>query len=377
MPAWSSLPLAEGRVSRGQDTAEGRWWWRSGSRRMPSWVGFVVDVRSVARRRLADALAAADGADVIVANELAVLLGWQAARRDDTPLVRVRLCPAPRWARGPLGAPLRRLAWLAALPWLAWVRRGSGLRRLPLGEPLSHLAERGALELNAFSPAVAPPVRGAGAHVTGYWQTESDHDEPPPAGLERVPARRAPLRSRSASAAWATPTRPPPSRSPSRPSPAAGARGVLLGEQYRGHAAGLPEGVLWVSAVDHDWLLPHCAAVVHHGGAGTVAAALRAGLPSVVVPHMIDQYTWARRLRELGAAAAPIPRRRLTAQRLQKALTEVLGDRADARAGRRARRADRPGRRDRAGNSTCSRPIWGYCRPRRREGVANRNNTWR
>ena len=83
-----------------------------------------------------------------------------------------------------------------------------------------------------------------------------------------------------------------------------------------------------MSAVDHEWLLPRCAAFVHHGGAGTVAAALRAGLPSVVVPHMIDQYTWARRLRELGAAAAPIPRRRLTAQRLQKALTEVLGDRA-------------------------------------------------
>ena len=318
-------PLAEGRVSRGQGTAEGRWWWRSGSRRLPAWVGFIVDVRSVARRRLADALAASDGADVIVANELAVLLGWQASRRHATPLVRVRLCPAPRWARGPLGAPLRRLAWLAALPWLAWVRRGSGLRRLPLGEPLSHLTEHGALELNAFSPAVAPPVHGTGVHVVGYFQTESDHDEPPPAELEPfLAAGPAPVAigfgSMGDSDPAATATLAVTALS------GAGERGLLLGEQYRDQAAGLPRNVLWVGAVDHEWLFPRCAAVVHHGGAGTVAAVLRAGLPSVVVPHMIDQYTWGRRLRELGAAAVPIPRRRLSAERLQKALTEALAD---------------------------------------------------
>ena len=319
------VPLAEGRVSRGQRTAEGRWWWRRGSRRLPAWVGFIVDVRSVARRRLADALAASAGADVIVANELAVLLGWQASRRDGTPLVRVRLCPPPRWARGALGAPLRQLAWLAALPWLAWVRRGSGLRRLPLGEPLSRLGEHGALELNAFSPAVAPPLRRPGAHLTGYWQTQPDHHEPPSARLQEfLEAGPAPVAigfgsmgdsDPAATAALAVGAL-----------AGAGARGVLLGEQYGEQAGGLPESVLWVGAVDHDWLFWRCAAVVHHGGAGTVAAALRAGLPSVVVPHMIDQYTWGRRLHELGAAAAPIPRRRLTAERLQRALTEVLAD---------------------------------------------------
>ncbi len=317
-------PLAEGRVSRGQQTAEGRWWWRSGSRRLPAWVGFVVDVRSVARRRLADALAATDGAEVIVANELAVLLGWQASRRHATPLVRVRLCPPPRWARGPLGAPLRQAAWLVALPWLAWVRRGSSLQRLPLREPLSRLGEDGGLELNAFSSAVAPVNSRPGEHLTGFWQAERDHDEPPPARLEEF-LREGPApvaigfgsMGDSDPAVTATLAR--------AAIEAAGVRGILLGEQYAPHAGGLPPSMVWAGAVDHEWLFARCAAVVHHGGAGTVAATLRAGLPSVVVPHIIDQYTWARQLHELGAAAAPIPRRRLTAERLAKALREVLG----------------------------------------------------
>lgn len=318
-------PLAEGRVSRGQKTAEGRWWWRRGARRLPAWVGFIVDVRSVARQRLADALAASEGAEVIVSNELAVVLGWQASRRSGARLVRVRLCPAPRWARGPFGAPLRQLAWLAALPWLAWVRHGSDLQRLPLGEPLSHLAQRGALELNAFSPAVAPPASDPAAHLTGYWQTQPELDEPPSPQLEEfLQAGPAPVAvgfgsmgdsDPAATAALAVSAL-----------EGAGARGILLGEQYADQAAGLPQSVLWVPTVDHDRLFWRCAAVVHHGGAGTVAATLRAGVPAVVVPHMIDQYTWARRLHELGAAAAPIPRRRLTAQRLEQALTEVLGD---------------------------------------------------
>jgi sterol 3beta-glucosyltransferase len=46
--------------------------------------------------------------------------------------------------------------------------------------------------------------------------------------------------------------------------------------------------------VDHDWLLRQCSAVVHHGGAGTAAAALRAGLPSVISPLLFDQHLWVR-----------------------------------------------------------------------------------
>ena len=84
--------------------------------------------------------------------------------------------------------------------------------------------------------------------------------------------------------------------------------------------------VLTVSDVPHDWLFPQMAAVVHHAGAGTTAAGLRAGVPSVPVPFMVDQPFWAQRLKGLGVAPEVIPFRKLTADRLAGALTEATGN---------------------------------------------------
>jgi len=63
------------------------------------------------------------------------------------------------------------------------------------------------------------------------------------------------------------------------------------------------------------------AAVVHHGGAGTTAAGLAAGRPSIVVPFFADQHFWAWRVAVLGAGPPPIPRRQLSAERLADAIT--------------------------------------------------------
>ncbi|MFD4776640.1 nucleotide disphospho-sugar-binding domain-containing protein, partial [Streptomyces sp. NPDC058427] len=74
------------------------------------------------------------------------------------------------------------------------------------------------------------------------------------------------------------------------------------------------------------------AAVVHHAGAGTSAAALRAGVPAVTVPVTADQPFWAARLAALGAASEPIPFRSLTAERLADSLGRVVEQRMYARA---------------------------------------------
>lgn len=95
----------------------------------------------------------------------------------------------------------------------------------------------------------------------------------------------------------------------------------------------LPEGVIEVETVSHVRLFPRVACVVHHGGAGTTTAAARAGVPQIVVPHLADQYYWARRVTLLGLGPPAIPRRRLSARSLAAALAttvenEVLAERA-------------------------------------------------
>jgi UDP:flavonoid glycosyltransferase YjiC (YdhE family) len=86
----------------------------------------------------------------------------------------------------------------------------------------------------------------------------------------------------------------------------------------------LPPTMLAVDSIPHDWLFPQVRAVVHHGGAGVTAQALRAGVPAIVVPFLGDQHFWADRLAELGASPAPIPRAQLSSARLAQAITNVI-----------------------------------------------------
>src|SRR5205823_11549517 len=84
--------------------------------------------------------------------------------------------------------------------------------------------------------------------------------------------------------------------------------------------------MLVVESVSHEWLFPRVAAAVHHGGSGTTGAALRAGVPSVVVPYFFDQPLWAQRVARLGVAARPLPRSKLSAELLAAALGDVVND---------------------------------------------------
>ncbi|MFI2609547.1 glycosyltransferase [Kitasatospora sp. NPDC018619] len=86
------------------------------------------------------------------------------------------------------------------------------------------------------------------------------------------------------------------------------------------------DDILTVGEVPHDWLFPRTAAVVHHAGAGTTGAALRAGVPAVPVPVMADQPFWAARLHRLGVAPQPVPFEDLTAERLAAAITAALAE---------------------------------------------------
>jgi sterol 3beta-glucosyltransferase len=105
-----------------------------------------------------------------------------------------------------------------------------------------------------------------------------------------------------------------------------GQRGVLLGGWSELGLGELPDSVFRVDAAPHDWLFLRVAAVVHHGGAGTLAAGLRAGVPTVVVPSFGDQFFWGWRVAQLGAGPKPISRKELTAARLTSAIQQAIDD---------------------------------------------------
>jgi sterol 3beta-glucosyltransferase len=105
----------------------------------------------------------------------------------------------------------------------------------------------------------------------------------------------------------------------------AGVRAVVQAG-WSGLDVGADDDVITVRELPHDWLFPQVAAVVHHAGAGTTAAGLRAGVPAVPVPVLADQPFWARRLTDLGAAPGPLPLSSLTADRLAAALRAVTTD---------------------------------------------------
>ena len=87
-----------------------------------------------------------------------------------------------------------------------------------------------------------------------------------------------------------------------------GQRAILLSGWAGLGEMQLPKSVLQLPAAPHSWLFPQMAAVVHHGGAGTTAAGLRAGIPSILVPHFADQPFWGQRIAALGVGPKPVMR---------------------------------------------------------------------
>ena len=106
----------------------------------------------------------------------------------------------------------------------------------------------------------------------------------------------------------------------------AGCRVIIQAEVGAPASPSVPgdDRVMIVSRTPHAQVFPRCAAVVHHCGAGTTHTTLKAGVPSVPVPHVSDQFQWAAELRRVGVAPAAIPRRRLTAARLAARIRETM-----------------------------------------------------
>lgn len=224
-----------------------------------------------------------------------------------------------------------QIVWLAYRPVDRIIReRLLHLPPAPRGGPLAVDGSGDAMLLYGISPSViSPPADwdAARVHLTGYWFLDPPDGWEPPEALARFLAAASPpvyvgfgsMASRDPKATAAIVL---------RAMRMAGQRAIV----HRGwggmHVEDLPDTVCMVDSVPHAWLFPRMAAVVHHGGAGTTAAGLASGVPSIVVPFHGDQPFWGRRVAALGAGPAPIPRMRLTAERLARAIDTATTDRA-------------------------------------------------
>lgn len=108
-------------------------------------------------------------------------------------------------------------------------------------------------------------------------------------------------------------------------------RGIIL-SGWSGVTNQSSDDLLYLEAAPHDWLLPRCKIVIHHGGAGTTSAGLRAGIPNIVVPFTADQPFWGRRVQAIGAGPKPILVKSLSVEKLASAIAEAESDAVRARA---------------------------------------------
>ncbi|MGF1529601.1 MAG: glycosyltransferase [Candidatus Competibacterales bacterium] len=302
---------------------------------------FRLSVRHMATRALAVAQAALAGVadcDVIIAGGGGIPVAGSLAEAAGKPVVQVLLqpllptqdfrSPLIHWSWLPPGS--NRLSHHLALglmeqllhPLVNASRRAVDLKPIPRWRPPGAAAR---FSYCAVSPSVVPKPGDwpANSAMVGYYFLDDPaplapsleaflQAGPPPVylGFGSMAADNAPqLAALAMEAAERAKVR------------------LLLATGWGGLTPGrLPPGVMVLEEAPHHRLFPRLAGAVHHGGAGTTAAPLRAGIPSVVTPVFADQPFWAARLQALGCAAATIKRRQLTPWALAMGLERLVED---------------------------------------------------
>jgi sterol 3beta-glucosyltransferase len=282
------------------------------------------------------------GADLLVTTGPSALFGLSVAESLGVPAIQAFLQPVvpTRAFPSPL-APLTTMpAWLNfAQHWVGahvyWhffrsvvneARRDLGLQPWPVQGPFARMRRERAPVLLAHSRHVLPSPADwdEAVHVTGYWFLDRPSGWTPPAALVRFLEAGPPpvyigfgsmILGDAGSAAGMV----------EEAVRRAGCRAVVAAG-WGGLKPQASERLFAIDAVPHDWLFPRVAAVVHHGGAGTTAAALRAGKPSVVTPFIADQFFWGWRLEKCGVAPPALRQDKLTADDLVRGLERVLND---------------------------------------------------
>lgn len=300
-------------------------------------VGLVIDAFLEEEKTSIQGLRTlSQGADVVLYTPYCVAAA-AAARITKTKHVSVHFAPV-HTARGYAPGGKNMGKWLNVL---GWHLAGSMLRSAtdsklntiveavglpPWRNILLSASHSALLDLVAVSPHVIPkdPTWGEATRVCGYWFLDEPEFVPPKDLEEFVSGSEPPVvigfGSMPVSPADAT------TRLIVEAVEGIGRRVVLLSGWAGLGKIPLPDHVLAAEFVPHGWLFPRAACVVHHGGAGTTAAAFRAGVPQAVVWHLGDQPMWAGKVSQLGVGPKTIFHKKLTAKWLHRQIDTLLSN---------------------------------------------------
>lgn len=243
------------------------------------------------------------------------------------------------WGNRAAGRAVRLLGQLPFRSTTDALRRDLGLAPIGIRRHFARLEESRWPTVYGYSPTVLPAPRDwpEWHPVVGYWWPVADPQWLPSQELSDFLADEEPPVLITLGSM--TPDDAQEQLSVVRAALAASGRRGIVQAGWAGLTTESDDRLLLVGAVPHEWLLPQVSAIVHHAGAGTTAAGLRAGLPTVPLPLAADQPLWARRLVEVGAAPSVIPLQRLHVDRLARALVRATTERSFRERARQA--ADR------------------------------------
>jgi len=298
-------------------------------------------------RLLDDAWQAVQDADLIITSNLLIYPGYSLSEQLGVPSIgtllvpylRTRAFPNPAFFSGQrsLGGRgnlltydlFNQATWQLYRSSMNKQRQRFGLSPLPMLGIAGQMLREHYPFLYAYSPLVVPRPADweANIHVTGYWFLNAPASwQPPEALLAFLEAGPPPVYIGLGSMK----TRDPAATTELMLQALArsGQRGILLPSSSGVNETEVPAEVYTLTEAPHDWIFPRMAAVVHHGGAGTTAAGLRAGVPPIITPVYSDQFFWGQRIATLGVGPSPIPQKQLTAERLATAIRLATSDQA-------------------------------------------------
>ena len=294
------------------------------------WIGMIRVMQLGARlveEAYPDVLAVCRGADLVITSD--TTSGIAEAEKLGLPWISVTLQPARVPVENIQPSLVGRLIWgiMGKLLIAPTNRFRKQVGAPPVKDITTMMSER--MILLPVSQYVAPPDSRWPAHIyqTGYWFARPVEGWTPPADLvDFLAAGDRPIAVSLGVMSMSGKQARKGAEITLEAVQKTGVRAILQGWDEALQGQSIPKTIYKAGSMPHSWLFDQVSAIVHHGGFGTTAAGLRSGVPSLIIPHVIDQFYWGQRVFELGVGPKFITRGKLDAANLQQAIEQALND---------------------------------------------------